>query len=323
MSVRLKQIPWGISARCGAFAGFLVALSGCGYVGDTKPPTLDIPTRITDLRAAEFGANIAVEFTLPPLTTEGLTLKNARAIEIRIYGEGQEKRYPVLTKEPGSIAQDVPVQEWIGRSISVSARAIGPKGKASDWSNEARMTVGPPLTAPTSVAAKGSPAGVELSWAGAGPGYRIFRANGDGMPERLAESPNSPYTDTSAAFGTRYRYMVQSLDGEARMSELSMVAEITPKDEFPPAVPAGLSAVAGVDSTELSWERNTEDDFLNYNIYRSVGDTAFEKVATGVEAPVFSDRMIETGKRYRYSVTSVDVNGNESARSAVAEVVAQ
>ncbi|MEQ1949713.1 MAG: hypothetical protein ABL995_21185, partial [Bryobacteraceae bacterium] len=283
----------------------------------------DIPTRITDLRAAEYGANIAVEFTLSPLTTEGLALKNARAVEIRISGEGREKNYPVLKKEPGAIAQDIPVQEWIGKSISVSARAIGPKGKASDWSNEARMTVGPPLATPAAIEAMNVPNGVQLTWTGAGPGYRVFRAVGDGTPDRLAEAPASPYTDTSVAFGTRYRYFVQSLEGDAWMSELSKPVEITPKDEFPPAVPVSLSAVAGVDSMELSWERNTEDDFLSYNVYRSVGDAAFEKVANAVAAPVYSDRMIEAGKRYRYTVTSVDVNGNESARSNIAEAMAQ
>jgi fibronectin type 3 domain-containing protein len=129
--------------------------------------------------------------------------------------------------------------------------------------------------------------------------------------------------DTSAAFGTRYRYMIQALDGELRQSELSNPVEITPKDEFPPAVPSGISAVAGADAIELSWERNTEDDFAGYVVYRAAGDAAFERLAGPIEAPVYSDRAIETGKRYRYSVTAVDAAGNESARSVLAEATAQ
>jgi len=44
-------------------------MAGCGYPGEPKPPTLEIPSRVIDLRAAEYGSNILVEFTLPPLTT--------------------------------------------------------------------------------------------------------------------------------------------------------------------------------------------------------------------------------------------------------------
>ena len=40
-------------------------------------------------------------------------------------------------------------------------------------------------------------------------------------------------------------------------------------DTFPPAVPVGLMAVAGVNSIELAWQRNTEDDFAGYQVYRS------------------------------------------------------
>ena len=185
------------------------------------------------------------------------------------------------------------------------------------------LAVGPPLDAPGNVETKSAPEGVRVTWNGPGPGYRIFRAAGGAMPERLAESAMAAYMDTSAAFGTRYRYMIQALDGESRQSELSKPVEITPKDEFPPAVPSGVSAVAGVDAIELSWERNTEDDFAGYFVYRSVGDAAFEKLAGPIEAPVYSDRAIEMGKRYRYSVTAIDAIGNESALSAAAVAEAQ
>ena len=43
-------------------------------MGAPKPPALDIPTRITDLRAAEYGDKIVVQFTIGPLTTDGLAL---------------------------------------------------------------------------------------------------------------------------------------------------------------------------------------------------------------------------------------------------------
>jgi fibronectin type 3 domain-containing protein len=54
-----------------------------------------------------------------------------------------------------------------------------------------------------------------------------------------------------------------------------------------------------------------------------VDNTAFEKYASLVEDPNFSDAKIEAGKKYRYTVSAVDLTGNESARSALAEATAQ
>ena len=94
-------------------------------------------------------------------------------------------------------------------------------------------------------------------------------------------------------------------------------------DTFPPAVPEGLSAVPTPQSIELAWTRNTESDFRGYNIFRSVDNGPFEKIASLIEAPTFSDSMIEAGKKYRYTVSAVDLTGNESPRSQPADATAQ
>ncbi len=54
-------------------------LAGCAYIGPPKPPALDIPTRITDLRAAEYGDQILVQFTVGALTTDGLALTSCES----------------------------------------------------------------------------------------------------------------------------------------------------------------------------------------------------------------------------------------------------
>ena len=106
-------------------------------------------------------------------------------------------------------------------------------------------------------------------------------------------------------------------------SVLSEPVEITPVDSFAPGVPEGLSAVPTPQSIELAWTRNTETDFRGYNIYRSVDNGPFQKIASLIEAPTFSDSMIEPGKRYRYTVSAVDLNNNESAQTAPVEATAQ
>ena len=180
-----------------------------------------------------------------------------------------------------------------------------------------------PLATPSTPKPQNVAKGVELTWTGTGPRYRIFRAEADGQPQQLADTDGPPYLDETTSYGIRYRYLVQAIAGDNQWSVVSEPAEITPVDTFPPAVPEGLSAVPTPQSIELAWTRNTEADFRGYNVFRSVDNRPFEKIATLIEVPTFSDSKIEPGKKYRYTVSAVDRTGNESAQSAPMEAAAQ
>ena len=298
-------------------------LAGCAQVGAPKPPALDIPTRITDLRAAEYGDQILVQFTIGALTTDGLALTSVKAVELQVTGGDSPRMLHAPAKGPGPVAHEFPANDWVGKQVSLMVRATGPKGKASDWSNTVTLAVGVPLAIPANLKAVSDPQGVRLTWLGSADGYRVFRGTGDAMPQRLAESDKPEYLDTAVDFGSPYRYFVQALAGELRQSEISAIASVTPADTFPPAVPAGMTAVAGVNSIELAWQPNTEDDLAGYQVYRSTGSGAPERIAGPVDAPNFSDRTVEIGKKYSYTITSIDRTGNESAHSAAVEVTAQ
>ena len=313
-----------------AAAWFALALpamllpAGCGYLGDPKPPALEIPSRVTDLRAAEYGDKILVEFTLPALTTEGLALSKVRSVELRVSSGAASQTVNLKAAGPGPIRDEIGAGEWIGKDVLLTVRATGPKGKTSEWSNAVPLAVGVPLGVPANLAAENVAEGVRLRWQGSGPRYRVFRASTGPAPERLAESDRPEYVDTTTNYGNTYRYFVQAVTADGlRQSEISEVAAITPRDTFPPAVPAGLSAVAAMGSVELAWQRNTEDDFRGYNVYRSTEGAAFEKIAALIDAPTYSDRQVVTGKRYSYTAAAVDQAGNESARSQPVEVTAQ
>jgi hypothetical protein len=305
-------------------AGFVVLVAslvtGCAYIGDVRPPLLNIPSRVTDLRAAEYGDKISVEFTLPLLTTEGEALKNVRAIELEV-NDGSAQTVQIPPKDSGFVAFDTPAAPYVGKHVMLAVRLVGSKGKTSLPSNVIAMDVHPPLATPGGVAAANSPKGVRLTWSGSAPHYRVYRAQGDGMPTRLGESDAADYEDATVTMGTAYRYRVQAIDGDQHQSEVSPAVSFTPQDVFPPAVPEGLAGVAGVGAIELVWQRNTEDDFAGYNVYRSTAGGAFEKIAGPVDAPAYSDHDIESGKSYRYAVSALDRTGNESARTAPIEIV--
>jgi fibronectin type 3 domain-containing protein len=201
----------------------------------------------------------------------------------------------------------------------ISARAIGPKGKPSQWATVKLLGIQPPLPTPTALEAKNVEPGVKLTWKGSAPKYRIFRAIADATPERLGESDRAEFVDETTEYDKTYQYRVQAVTDDFHGSEVTAPKSVTTKDEFAPAVPGALTAILGVNTVELAWTRNTEKDFRGYNVYRSTDGGPFEKIADLVPAPTFSDNKIEAGKKYRYEVSSVDLKGNESAHSTPAD----
>jgi hypothetical protein len=280
--------------------------------------------RVTDLRAAETGENLQIEFTIPMMTTEGLPLKTLQSIELRVaVSGGKESTIPVAGAAPGAFAPLIPAREWIGKEVTLMVRATGPKNKASDWSNFVTLGIEPPLATPLDVKAVSNEQGVLLTWRGSASRYRIFRSQAEQQPQPAGESDHPEFSDPQAQIGTAYRYYVQAVAGASQASEVAGPISITPKDEFPPAVPAGLTVDAGVNTIELSWQRNTEADFQGYNVYRSVEGGPFEKIASLIPVPAYRDLKVESGKKYRYAISAVDTTGLESKQSSPVESAAQ
>jgi len=91
-------------------------------------------------------------------------------------------------------------------------------------------------------------------------------------------------------------------------------------DVFPPAVPSGLQAVFSGPGQQpfidLIWAPVTDVDLDGYNVYRHEEGMAPVKVNQQlVKTPAYRDANVVSGKNYFYSVSAVDVRGNESARS--------
>src|ERR1700677_1254299 len=61
-----------------------ILLVGCGSIGEPLYPALRIPSRVNDLVLVEHGDNLDIFFTIPPLTTEALPLKEIGAVDLRV-----------------------------------------------------------------------------------------------------------------------------------------------------------------------------------------------------------------------------------------------
>ena len=123
-----------------------------------------------------------------------------------------------------------------------------------------------------------------------------------------------------------YRLTVVTVVSLANGAEQQVEGDDTPwitvvaHDIFPPATPAGLQAVFSGPGQklfiDLIWAPDTEADLAGYNIYRHEQDGQAVKLNSGVvKVPAFRDTEVVPGHQYFYSVSAVDVRGNESSRS--------
>ncbi len=76
------------------------------------------------------------------------------------------------------------------------------------------------------------------------------------------------------------------------------------------------SAAAPNSFIDITWTGNTEPDLAGYNVYRHTGKEQAVKINSElVKTPRFADLRVQPGMKYFYSVTAVDLRGNESGKS--------
>jgi len=162
---------------------------------------------------------------------------------------------------------------------------------------------------------------VLLTWSSklSGLEYRVYRKGAaDTAPAELGTCKTRDFLDATSQFETPYEYTVVAARGLAE-SLPSEPVPITTSDIFPPSVPSSITALAGPNSIEVSWQRSPEPDLKGYFVYRSVSGGPFEGVGGLLNLPAYSDRNVEHGKSYRYQVSAVDQKNNTSERSVTAE----
>ena len=147
------------------------------------------------------------------------------------------------------------------------------------------------------------------------------------------EAANIELRDETFDWEKTYEYRVV-LVGSAKVPNGTEIAfdaassaplEVVAHDVFPPAVPTGVQAVfsgsfAGQQSSiDLTWNPDSDRDLAGYFVYRRRQDepasSAAKLTAQPVVAPSYRDAAIQPGNTYFYSVSAVDVRGNESKRS--------
>ncbi len=250
-------------------------------------------------------------------------------------------------KVTGSYVDTLPAQlesDSPGASVSYAVEVLNAAGRGAGLSNEVQVRLARTLAPPRDFAAHVAGEGVVLTWtkdaAETRPTpnlhyvYRIYRRlEGSSQWNPAGEiaagsGRNLSFTDAGIEWEKTYDYRAETVtvitaddNTEAQIEgDDTREIKVFAHDVFPPAIPSGLQAVASGPGqkpfVDLVWAPVSDIDLDGYNVYRHEEGSAPVKVNTElVRAPAYRDANLTTGKRYFYSVSAVDVRGNESARS--------
>jgi hypothetical protein len=239
---------------------------------------------------------------------------------------------------PAAVESDNPAS-----FITYAVEVLNVEGRGAGLSNEVRVSLARTLPPPRDFSARVTGQGVVLSWTNdLPPGstkslryiYRVYRRPEVSQEWILAgevppgNEPKVTLVDSNIEWEKTYEYRAETVTviTQEKQPELQVEGDDTPEvkvfadDVFPPAVPSGLQAVFSGPGQkvfiDLVWAPVADVDLAGYNVYRREEGTAAVKVNVElVKAPGYRDVNAVTGKNYFYSVSAVDVRGNESARS--------
>ena len=230
-----------------------------------------------------------------------------------------------------------------GAKLSYAISVLNANGRSAGISNIVQVPAVAAPPPPFDFHAQVTAGGVVLSWAGISQApqaqglrhiYRVYRRPEGGNTDTVVgevpadRSSATELVDHSFEWEKTYLYRatVVTLIQEEGKPETQFEGDDTPAvkvfahDIFPPAVPSSLQAVfSGVGQQpfiDLIWAPDTDADLAGYNIFRHKAGGATVKMNRElVNTPAFRDTDVASGKTYTYSVSAVDVRGNESAPS--------
>lgn len=332
---------------------------GCGTPGAPRPPSLQLPKPVEDLRAVRVGDKVYLQWSVPTETSDGEGLKRLGATRVcRAYPAaatsecGNEvAKVTADSAKDGKMTAVDDLSSALANSttdfLNYNVQVLNDRGKSAGPSNAATVFLAPSAPMVRDVSAVANAEGVTLSWTAEAPRQSRLRSAHQLRIERASagaaesatiatvpyETGTATYVDKNAEWEKPYQYrvipvtQVLSLDGRLLSEftgEPSQAITITPRDTFAPKAPSGVQAVfsgiAAQASIDLTWIPNEESDIAGYNVYRQEGSAAAVKVNTSlVQTPAFRDARVRAGSEYSYLVTAVDARGNESPKSEPAK----
>ena len=261
--------------------------------------------------------------------------RSVRAAEIRLVSRPAPQTYTDTL--PASMQQQDPTAE-----VTYAVEVLNRNARGAGVSNRVHLPAVVTLPPPSDLAAELTDEGVVLTWTGTGElqnlsgvqhRYRIYRRDESSGKDTIAGEVPAGRNRHRAFHRLRFRLgkdllyrvtavsIVKRTDSEVQVEgDDSSPVRVVAHDVFPPSVPAGLQAAYSGEGQkpfiDLIWAPVTNADLAGYNVYRTEARWTRRKTtklnSDLVKSPSYRDSAISSGKTYTYSVSAVDVRGNES-----------
>ena len=319
--------------------------------GDHVTLSWSEPTRTTDRQSVRYlGPTLVCRSLGPEITACGnfaamLPAPSSVSAPPQTSGEPRPAPQTYIDTLPPAMQQQDPSVE-----VTYAVEVLNRHARGAGLSNRVHVPAVVTLPPPGDLAAELTGDGVVLTWTSAGesqnvpgnsatntPGvqhrYRIYRRDESSGKDAIAgevplgESGPAHFTDSTFEWEKTYLYRITAVSIVKRPeSEVQVEGDDSPPvrviahDVFPPSVPAGLQAAYSGEGQkpfiDLIWAPVTNADLAGYNVYRSDGNGPAVKLNSELmKSPSYRDLAVASGKTYTYSVSAVDVRGNESQRS--------
>ncbi|NQX62513.1 S-layer homology domain-containing protein [Paenibacillus qinlingensis] len=187
-----------------------------------------------------------------------------------------------------------------------------------------------PPAIPSGFSATANVRAVDLRWNGVADTdllhYNLYASLNGGLTWGPALTVTGiTYQASHLIAGTPYTFAVSAVDRSGNESAKSLAVTAVPlegADVTPPEVPSGLSASAGVGEADLQWNARSESDLAGYRVYTSTDNGVTWGVASStVTETTYTVTQLTYGMLYTFAVTSLDLSGNESAKSSAVSVI--
>ncbi len=331
-------------------------LVGCASQGPLRPPSLHLPAPVRGLRAERTGDTVALSWTNPVRTSDGVSLMQkhgAAPLTVAICRKATAAdacqpvgSLPLLSGQAGSWHETLPAAFATGpaRPLTYQVQALNGKGKGGQpVPVDALAGAAPhPVLALTATRVTG---GVALHWQlDQAPGadhiaLQVVRgkaaATAPGTADaarpallsaEIAGSDVGGVLDPGARLGVAQVYTVQRTrtvqrpsGGDLLMS--SVASSVTEQaNALPKALPPPTGLEAVVDTLaqpEVELVSDPVDGAAGYLLFRAVGSGDSVPLSTApVTGFTYTDAAVGPGQRLRYSIATVDGSGQVGRRGA-------
>lgn len=262
--------------------GAPLLITACATIMPPLPPSLDLPSPPSDLRASRKGDRVTLTWTAPSVTTDRQTIRSVGPTRIcRAIGTDLSQcstpigDAPSPSPHPNPSAQKAPATYTDTLSAEVenanplafatyAVEVLNHEGRAAGLSNKVRVSTARTLPPPRDFAARVTGQGVVLAWTSGNPPeksgtlhyiIRVYRRPESAQQQTIiGETPLSgepSLIDSGIEWGKTYEYHAETVTSvdEPNLPALQIEGDDTPEvkvfadDVFPPAVPSNLQAV--------------------------------------------------------------------------------